>query len=295
MLVNEMVLFYYVVRFKSFSQAAEKCNVSKAYVSKHIAQLEQELQTKLLFRNTRQLSLTEAGEIFYAQCEKLFALAQQGYDNMAQLRHQPTGTLKISVPPALAMYVLTKPLAEYQQRYPDVTLNVVLESQLVDLVQQGYDLALRSSATLPDSSLIARKLTSLRYMLCATPQYLKKHGALDHPEQLAHHRIAVYSTSNAMQQLEFIRGNRQFPINVEGKFQSNQIDLIAKMVMASTCAAVLPEFMVADAIKQGKLTVCLPKYRLPAKPLYLLYPQREFVPLKVKAFIDLLKAEFAKI
>lgn len=171
MLTNEMILFYHVVRLKSFSQAAEKLKVSKAFVSKHITQLEKELKVRLLLRNTRQLRLTEAGEIFYLQCEKLFELAQHSYEDMANLRNQPSGTLKITAPPALAIHLLIKPLAEYQQRYTDVDLNVILESQLVDLIQQGYDLAIRS-AILPDSNLVARKLASLNYWLCATPEYL---------------------------------------------------------------------------------------------------------------------------
>lgn len=287
MLANEMILFYHVVRLKSFSQAAEKLKVSKAFVSKHITQLEKELKTRLLARNTRQLKLTEAGELFYTRCEKLFALVEQGYEDMAHLRNQPTGTLKISVPPALALYLLAKPLANYQMTYPEVRLNIVLESHLVDLIQEGYDLAIRS-AFLPDSSLVARKLMSINYFLCATPEYLKKNGAIDHPGQLAHHHFAVYGTGAAVQTFEFIRGKRQFPVTVEGRFQSNQLDLIAQMVMANSCVAILPEFMVAPAIAKGQLTICLANYRLPSKPLYVLYPQREYVPLRVKTFIALL-------
>lgn len=291
MLTNEMILFYHVVRLKSFSQAAVKLKVSKAFVSKHISQLEKELKTRLLLRNTRQLRLTEAGEIFYLQCEKLFELAQKSYENMANLRNQPTGTLKISVPPALALHLLVKPLVDYQTSYPEVNLNVVLESQLVDLIQQGYDLAIRS-ATLPDSNLVARKLISLNSWLCATPAYLKKYGAIEHPDQLAHHRVAVYSTQAATQIFEFIRGQRAFRITVDGHFQSNQLDLIAQMVMMGNCVAVLPAFMVESAITKGQLTVCLPNYRLPAKPLYAIYPQREYLPLKVRTFLDILGAYF---
>lgn len=287
MLADEMILFYHVVRLKSFSQAAENLKVSKAFVSKHITQLEKELKTRLLARNTRQLKLTEAGELFYTHCAKLFALAEQSYEDMAHLRNQPTGTLKISAPPALALHLLAKPLAEYQIKYPEVRLNIVLESHLVDLIPQGYDLAIRS-AFLADSSLVARKLMSINYFLCATPEYLKKNGPIDHPDQLAHHAFAVYGTDAAMQTFEFIRGTRSFHITVESRFQSNQLDLVLQMVMASHCIAVFPEFMVAAALAKKQLTICLTNYRLPSKPLYVIYPQREYIPLRVKAFIDLL-------
>lgn len=293
MLANEMILFYQVVHLKSFSQAAEKLKVSKAYVSKHITQLEKELKTQLLLRNTRRLTLTEAGEMLYIQCEKLYELTQKSYENIAHLRNKPMGTLKISIPPALAIYLLAKPLADYQMRYPEVTLNVVLESQLIDLIGQGYDLALRS-AVLPDSNLIARKLISQNSFLCATPQYLQKYGPIDHPNQLVQQNFAVFSTGKPNQTLEFIRGNRQIQVTVEGRFQSNQLDLIIKMVMEGVCIAVLPEFMVATAIAKKQLIICLEKYRLPARPLYIIYPQREFMPLKVKLFIDLLKSYFSK-
>ncbi len=230
---------------------------------------------------------------FYAQCEKIYALAQQSYENIAELHHHPTGTLKISAPPAFGLHLLAKPLAAYRRRYPDVVVNVVLESQIIDLVQQGYDLAIRS-AILPDSSLIARKLTDTNYMLCATLRYLQKHGAIDHPEQLAHHQFAVFSTGAAVQKLEFIRGKRQFRIMVEGQFQSNQTDLIMQLVMLDSCIAVLPDFMVTAALAKGKLKACLADYRIPTKPLYLLYAQREFLPLKVKALIDILHEAFAR-
>lgn len=259
MLANEMILFYHVVHLKSFSQAAKKLGLSKAFVSKHIVQLENELKIRLLLRSTRQLKLTEAGEIFYLECEKMFGLEQNSYENMENLRNQPAGTLKISMPPALALHLLAKPLADYQMRYPEVKLNIVLESQIIDLVQQGYDLAIRS-AILPDSNLIARKLVMQNYLLCATPQYLQKNGAIDHPDQLAQHHFGVFSLGTSTQTLEFIRGNRQFKIMVEGRFQSNQLDLIAKMVFAHCCVAVLPEFMAATAIAKGQLIKCLEKY-----------------------------------
>ncbi len=291
MLANEMILFYHVVHLKSFSQAAERLNLSKAFVSKHINHLEQALKTRLLLRNTRRLTLTEAGEMFYLECEKMFNLSQKSFENISALRNQPAGSLKISMPPALALHLLAEPLTQYQAQYPEVKLNVVLESQIIDLVQEGYDLAIRS-ATLPDSNLIARKLTFQNYFLCATPNYLKKFGEISHPDQLAQHRFGIYSTGSTIQILQFIRRNRQFKITVEGHFQSNQLDLIFQMVMADCCVAVLPEFMVKDAVVNGQLVKCLASYKLPAKPLYIIYPQRDFMPLKIKAFIDLLKIYF---
>src|SRR3990167_8304048 len=161
MLINEMALFYEVVQLKSFSQAAEKLKVSKSYVSKRINKLENNLQVKLLNRSTRKLSLTEEGEIFFQHCQNLAENAKQGYEAIHNRQNKPTGVLKISVPPAFALHVLTPPLIQFSEQYPEIELRVNLENQLVDIIKEGYDLVVRS-AILPDSNLIAQPLVTLQ-------------------------------------------------------------------------------------------------------------------------------------
>jgi DNA-binding transcriptional LysR family regulator len=290
MLINEMIIFVHVVQLKSFSHTAQKLAVSKSMVSKSISKLEKDLKTNLLRRSTRQISLTAEGEVFYQHCQTLLACAQQGYTAVENLHKQPTGTLKISVPPALAMHVLAQPVIHFSQRYPEVKLNVILESHIVDIIQQGYDLALRS-ALLPDSSLVGQKIATLRNVLCATPAYLKKQGTIKHPNQLSQHIFAVYSNKNSLQKFKFNQGKQSFAIQVNGHFQSNNLDFLTQLVMADQCIAVLPDFMVTTAIAKKKLVVCLPQYRIPDSPLYAIYPKREFVPLRVKMFIELLKTQ----
>lgn len=285
LLINEMIIFYYVVKYKSFSQAANTLNVSKSHVSKHITQLEQELKSRLLNRSTRQLSMTDAGEIFYQHCEKLLALAEQSYTALANFNQQPTGTLKISVPPALGMHLLSEPLIQYQRKYPDVKLNIVLESQIVDLIQNGYDLTLRS-ALLADSNLIARKLGMFRNILCVSPKYLKKHDPIKTPEQLEKHVFAVYSGNPLARQLKFEYNKQNFKTIINNTIESNSLDMIAQMVMGDCCLAVLPEFMVKDKIAKKKLVHCLPQYCLPDSPLYAIYPDKKYMPLKVKVFLS---------
>lgn len=288
MLINEMVIFYNVVQQSSFSKAAEVLGVSKSFVSKHITQLEKDLKTRLLNRTTRQLSLTEAGEVFYQNCQSLADIAEQGYEAINNLRKQPSGTLKISAPPALALHLLAQPIAEYRHRYPEVKVNMVLESQIVDIVKQGYDLALRS-ALLPDSTLISQKLTSLKSVLCASPGYLKNHGAIKHPEDLLQHHFATYSGNKSATKLKFIQGHQQHIVHITSHFQSNSLDLVALMVAADSCMAVLPEFMVKELVEKKKLKICLPEFSIPESDLFIVYPERELLPLKVKTFIELLK------
>ncbi|HVV67471.1 MAG TPA: LysR family transcriptional regulator [Gammaproteobacteria bacterium] len=288
MLVNEMLIFYHVVQYKNFSQTAEKLGVSKSFVSKQITHLETDLKTRLLNRSTRQVSLTEAGEVFFQHCKKLFELAQQGYDAMANLRQQPMGTMKISAPPALVLHLLTTPLIEYTKLYPEVKLNVVLESQIVDVIQQGFDIALRTTV-LEDSNLIVQELTKLSNILCASPAYLKKHGLIKHPTQLPQHNFAVFSNQTSIKQYQFMYKKEKINVTVDGCIQSNNLDFIMQMVMSGCCMAVLPEFMVKSTIAKKKLVHCLPDHHLPRSPLYAFYPEREFKPLKLQLFIDLLK------
>ena len=264
--------------------------VSKSFVSKHITKLEKDLKSSLLNRSTRQLSLTEAGEVFYQHCQELFAVAELGYGALANLRKQPAGTLKITAPPALGIHLLANPLIKFGQRYPDVKITVALESHVVDLIQQGYDLALRS-APLPNSNLIAQKIATLRNTLCASPDYLKKHGLIKYPEELKKHVFAIYSVGDkTTQRIKFFREQKDFEITVNSYFQSNSLDLIAQMVIGGRCIAVLPEFMTITAVKKKLLVPCLSRYQLLDSPLYAVFPERKFVPLKVKMFIDELKA-----
>ncbi len=295
MIANEMVVFYYIVKLKNFSQAAEKLKVSKAYVSKHVTQLEKELKARLLNRSTRQISLTEAGKIFFQHCQALVELTEKGYDAIANLHHHPAGTLKIAAPVALGIHILSDTLTQYCQKYPDVKLSVILESNLADIIQQGYDIALRSTL-LTDSNLIAQKVATFSNILCASPAYLKKYGPIKHPNQLIKHVFAIYSSNTTTtKKLKFIHKDQVFHITIDGRFQINSLDLILQLVESDCCIAILPEFMLKTALSKKKLIHCLPDYKLPDSPLYAFYPEREFNPLKVKLFIDLLKANFSNI
>lgn len=288
MLINEMIIFYHVVQLKSFSQSAMKLKVSKSYISKHITQLEKALKVKLLNRSTRQVSLTNEGEVFYQHCQTLFEQVQIGYDAIANLRKLATGTLKMSVPPAFALHVLKRPMAEFIKANPEVKLNIILDSSIENIIEQGYDLALRS-AILQDSNLMAQRLGTIQNILCASPVYVKEHGLPQNLEQLSNHRFAVYSSGKLVHELKFTKGNRQFRIVIDPCLQCNSADLILQMVLYGDCIAVLPEFMVKEALLEQNLIACLSDYKLADSPFYAIYPDRKFVPLRVKMFVEILK------
>lgn len=166
--------------------------------------------------------------------------------------------------------------------------NINIESRIVDIVKEGYDLALRAGL-LSDSTLISQKICDLSNILCATPKYLKKHGVINHPEQLADHVFATYAGSKSAKQLNFEKAKDKIIVNIDSHFQSNNLDLCLQFVMENACIAMLPGFMVKNLIDSKKLISILPEYKIMKNPLYVIYPQRKLIPLKVKSFIEVLK------
>jgi DNA-binding transcriptional LysR family regulator len=243
---------------------------------------------RLLNRNTRQVSLTEEGEVFYKHCQSMFEQAQIGYDVIANIRKEPSGTLKISIPPALALHILNKPLTEFSMAYPEVRLNISLDNSITNIIEQGYDLAIRS-AVLPDSTLVAQPLTILNNVLCASPKYIEKYGELKDIKQLGMHKIAVYTSSKLVYELKLIYKGELVSIVINPYLQSNSLDMILQMVLSGVCIAILPEFMVKSMLIEQKLLICIPAYTVATSNLYAVYPNKSFVPLRVRAFIELLK------
>lgn len=288
MLLNEMEIFYYVAEFKSFSKAADKLTVSKSFISKRIAKLEKELRVRLLTRSTRKLILTEAGENFYHHCQHVVEEATKGYSIMGELKGKPTGTLKISLPPALGMNLLAPMLSSFNKKYPDIILDVELENRIVDLISENYDLVLRF-AKLEDSNLIVQKILSCKNFLCATPQYLKYHGKPETPDDLEQHNFAMYSHSKNAKQIKFIKNKIQDIVYIQGNFMSNHLDLIKEVVLKNLCMGVFPEFMVSRELNNGRLKICLAEHQIIETHFYAIYPEREFMPLKLKLFLDMLR------
>jgi len=284
-----MEIFYYVVDFKSFSRAAEQLNVSKSFISKRISFLENELKTKLLLRSTRNITLTEAGHIFFKQCEKIILEARKSYQLIDTFHQNPIGTLKISVPIALGLHLLPSVLTNFIERYPDIKLNIDCENRLVDVIKDGYDLVLRS-AKLDSSNLIAHKLFSLKNIICASPIYLKKYKGITSPSDLSSHHFAIYHYEKINNELKLIKNNHTYKIILNSSLITNQLDLIKKMILSSTCLGVLPEFMVKNEIEKKSIIPCLGSYELASSPIYIIYPNKELLLPKVKVFIKMLKS-----
>ncbi|NNM60211.1 MAG: LysR family transcriptional regulator [Legionellales bacterium] len=267
---------------------ADKLGVSKSFISKKLTKLEQQLKARLIVRTTRKLILTEAGKDFYHYCTNVVQEGEKAFAMMNELRGNPSGLLKISIPPALALHMLTPLFTQFLSMYPDITLDIELESRVVDLVKEGYDLALRSTK-LVSSNLIAQKIFSGKNIICATERYLAKNGELAKASDLVNHNCGVYSDSKSKNQITLIHNQHQETVFVKGNFMSNHLELIKQLVLSDTCIGFFPEFMVSNELKNKQLIRCLENYLLPTSPVFAIYPEREFMLPKLRVFLEMLK------
>jgi len=288
MLLNEMEIFYHVVEQQSFSKAAERLNVSKSFISKRITKLEKDLKIRLISRSTRKLTLTEAGKNFYHYCVNVVEEGNRGYSMINELQGKPSGVLKISIPPALALNLVGPMLPKFLAQYPEVILDIKLETRLVDLVKEGYDLALRS-AKLESSNLIAQRIFTIKNVICATNTYLKSHGPLVTANDLIQHNCALYSESKSLGQTRLMKDHHEEMIHIKGNVMSNHLDLMKQFVLDDACIGIFPEFMVTHELKEKKLIQCLENYSLPTNDLFAIYPEREFMLPRLSCFLEMLK------
>lgn len=289
MLLDEMEIFYYVVEFSSFSKAADRLKVSKSFISKKITKLEQGLKVNLLSRSTRRITLTEAGESFYRYCANIVHEGNEAYSMISELQGKPSGTLKISMPPALGLNLISPMLSKFLIQYPEVNLDIELENRLVDVLEESYDLVLRS-AKLESSNLIGQRIFSIKNTICATEQYFKQHSIPKIPSDLEKHNCATYSYSKNAKHLTLIKNSHETVISIQGNFMSNHLDLIKQMVLNNLCIGIFPEFMVTNELQEKKLQRCLINYQLPENQLYAVYPVRKFMLPKLKYFLEMLKS-----
>lgn len=286
-------VFAKVVETQSFTEAARQLGLSRAMASKHIQALESGLSVRLLNRTTRKLSLTEAGSAFYTRTAPLLADLDDAEAEVADLHTTPRGLLKVNAPVSFAVLQLAPILPQFMADNPDMQIELTLNDRRVDLVDEGYDLALRIG-DLEDSSLIARRIAPARLVACATPTYLKRHGTPAHPRDLADHRCLIYTLGRRPGRWAFnpAEGGDGAPvsIDVDGPLRSNNGDILRQAALGDQAIAVLPTFIVGPDIMSGALVPILCDWRIPDFGVYAVYPQNRHVSAKLRRFIDFLVA-----
>jgi DNA-binding transcriptional LysR family regulator len=292
-LISAMRTYRQVVDSASFTAAAQALGLSKAAVSKQISDLEAHLGAALLHRTTRRLNVTEAGQLYFERCQRLLDELDTAEAEMRNLQAEPSGRLKISAPGNFGEAVLGPIICELQKRYPKITLQVELSNRFVDLLEEGFDAALRIRTTLPDSSLIARRLCAVDRVAVAAPSYLKKHGVPKHPRDLVDHNCLIYTLSTAPYDWTFNTPDDPHTVRVNGTIQSNNSQLLVDPLRAGSGIALLPAFSVGADIQAGKLRRILEQFPVDRHDLYVVYPHNRHLSPKVRVLVDLLIDWFA--
>lgn len=288
-LFDGVVIFTHVIELGSFSLAAEKTGHSTSYVSKEVTKLEQRLKARLLHRTTRSLSLTTEGKLFYQQCLQMVADAQAAINMIDSSLLRPSGTLKISCPVTFGLQYLQPILSLFMRTYPEIKLDIDFSDRHVDLVQDGYDLAIRATGQLSDSSLICKRISQFNAHVVATPQYLTQHGTPQTPQDLVGHQCICYSNLKQPDrwQFEHLDGHSE-TVDVTQVIGCNNADMELAMVLDHHGICRLPSFYLTEALEKQQLTIILQDYIQPEIDIYAVYPSRKHLTPKVRIFIDLL-------
>jgi len=278
-------VFVTVVESGGFSPAAKLLGISKSAVSKRVTQLEEQMGVKLLHRTTRKLSLTEAGEHFFQHARIAHQAAKDAQDAVAQLQGEPQGRLRINTPMSFGRLHIAPLIPEFLKRYPKISIEMVMDDKVADLIGEGFDIAIRGG-DLPDSSLIARKLAPLRNVLCASPEYIEKHGRPIELSQLADHNCLIFTYSKDIKEWLFIKDGQTQSVEVTGNYNVNNSEALREALLQGVGIGRLPTFVAGPDIKSGKLVSLFEEYQMPDKTIYAVFPERQYLPSKVRAFID---------
>lgn len=286
-----MLAFIKVVDSKSFTAAADRLNLSKSVVSRRIAELENRLGARLLNRTTRRLSLTEVGQAYYERCIRILADLEEAEQAVADLHAAPRGRLRINAPASFALVHMAPAVADFLTRYPDIEIDIDLNDRYVDLVDEGYDLAVRIGR-LRDSSLIAKRLAPNRRAICASPAYLEKHGIPARPQDLADHNCLIYTNVPLAEQWQFRVDGQIQSVRVSGSLRSNNGDMLLAGAIAGAGVVVLPTFICGEALHSGALREVLAEFDGTDSSVFAVYPQNRHLSPKVRVFVDFLAARF---
>lgn len=291
--LTSLTAFVQVADSGGFSAAGRRLNMSVTTVSNHVQALEDRLGARLLNRTTRKVSLTEVGKAYYERCTQILADLEQADDVAGASQSTPRGTLRIytatHVVPFIALVV-----AEFLGSYPEVKVDLTMGEREVDLIDEGYDLAIRLAPP-PDSSLIVRKLATWRHVLCCSPDYLEKHGPLRQLSELSDHNCiqhALYPFGNDWHFAD--RKGAPASVRVSGNLITNSGEILRRAALQSVGISLAAGFLTADDLKSGRLVRLLPEYQPVEFSMNAVYPHRHHLSAKVRSFIDLLAESSAK-
>lgn len=281
--LNNVRLFIRVVEHNSFTAAAEKLGIQKSTISRKISQLEDELGVRLLQRTTRKLSLTDEGQALFERSQPLFSELDEVADHLTSRQDEPQGRLRITMPPEMGIFIMDEVVASFVQKYPLLKLDIELSSRVVDLVEEGIDLALRVGE-LSDSSLIGRKIASINIQVYASTAYLQQHGEPQTPEELKDHECIGVKLN--MPGWIFTNWEDGKPVNLDFRISANNLSFCRQMLYKGLGIARMPRAFCQDALDRGEIKQILTDYHAPTVHIHALYPSRRHLNPKIRLFID---------
>lgn len=291
--LQNMRVFMRVVESGSFTAAAQQMATTTAHVSRSISDLETHLRTRLLNRTTRRLAMTEAGERYLQRCEQIVAYVDEAEAEARHAQARPAGTLRLHAMSSLAQHYLMSAIARYHEKYPDVFIDLTLSQRMPDLLEEGLDVSMIVSSQLPDSGLISQKLGESRTIVCASPAYLARHGTPATVADLAEDGCVQLQSAAvfASDRWTFTGPDGEQSVAVRGPLRVNSAESLRLALEEGMGVGLLPAFTALESLRNGSLVRILPEYTLPVLSVYALYPSRQYLDAKIRAWIELIRAE----
>lgn len=283
--LNAALILVRIVDKGSFTAAAQELGMTKAMVSRRLAELEQRLGVRLLYRSTRQLTLTEEGEKYYRHCSKAVEALTEAELMLSASQQEVTGTLKMAVPIETGQLVVGRLVAKFLQAYPGLQVELELTNRVVDPISEGLDAVVRIG-DMSDSNLAARRLWSTGRLLCASPAYLARSPAIKRPEDLANHERVTVSSGFLASHWCFELDGKEVLVDPPSRFRVNNITCAREAAKAGLGLASIPAMLCQEELASGELVAVLPEWQQPKVSIYLLFPERQLMPRKLRAFID---------
>lgn len=286
--LNAISVFCKVIETQSFTQAAAQQNISVAMASKLVAQLEEKLKTRLLQRTTRKISPTEAGLLYYQRCQPILLELEEAESSISELSSALHGKLSISVPRDFGLLFLTPNLSTFIKAHPHLHMDIAFNDRMVDLVAEGYDLALRIG-NLQDSSLVAKKIATASRHIVASPHYLSQNRIPQTPAELVQHDCLLYKATGNQIYWEFEHNNQLQRIKMSSKLVCNNGLTLVEFAKAGLGILNIPDFFIKEALKTGELVEILADYHQQPLDIHIVYPHRRHLAAKTKAFMEFLQ------
>lgn len=292
--LSAMTAFAKVVELGSFARAADRLSVSTSAVSRQVADLESHLDVRLLNRTTRRLSLTEAGQAFFERCVQLLADLEEVESSVRSVAVEPKGTLRVTCGVTFGERYLAPAIAEFAARHAQVSFDLDLSDRAVDLVEEGFDLAIRIGAV-GHQALVSRRIATTQFVCCASPGYLARHPAPVTPADLEQHACLgyTYAAVTSAWTFEARDGSRHSP-RINPRHRTNNGRMLAELAVAGLGIVLEPDFIVAPEVRSGRLHRLLSGYQPPRSAIAAVYPSRRHLSAKVRTFVGFLAARFAK-